>query len=84
MGHGLFGGYARSVSDSLADTYGGVADSRVVADSRAGYRASADANGIGISVSGPRQYSPVDVRATSRAARFGRGQSRAVAVEIRR
>jgi hypothetical protein len=81
--NGWWGGRAVSASDSLADTYGGVANSRVHSDSQAGYWASADADGIGVSVSGPHQYSNADVRAYSRSDRFGSGRSQAVGIELR-
>lgn len=84
ISRGWFGGRATSVSDSLADTYGGVSTSRVVSDSEAGYRASAHSDGIGLSVSGPGRHSRVSARAISKANRLGRGQSRAVGIEVRR
>jgi len=83
VSHGSFGGRATSVSDSLADTFGGVARSRVISDGRAGFFASADADGLGVSVSGPGRFSNTDVRAISRSTWFGRGQSRSAAVEVR-
>jgi len=84
VSRGWLGGRATSISDSLADTYGGVATSNVLSDSRAGYRATANADGIGVSVSGPRQRSQVTARAYTRGTFLGNGQSRAAVVEIRR
>jgi hypothetical protein len=83
VAHEWMGGYADSTSDSLADTYGGVANSRVISDSEAGYHATADADGIGVSISGPRRASNANVRAVSQSTWFGNGVSRAAAIEIR-
>ena len=81
---GLYGGRAVSRSDSLADTWGGMAESRVRAISGATDYGSAYSDGLGVSVSGAGRRSHSTVRAESRAHRFGRSMSRASSVEIRR
>ena len=81
---GVLGGWATSRSDALADTYRGRAASRVRAVSGARYHALAEADGVGISVSGLRRVTRTNVYAESRAARFGRGHSRAVMIRVRR
>jgi hypothetical protein len=84
VSEGRFGGRAVSVSDSLADAFGGLATSRVRAVSGASLRGLAIADGVGISVAGRRQHSRADVRAVSHARRWGRSASRVAAIEIRR
>ena len=83
ISHGSYGGQAASRSDAVADTYGGVARSNVLSDSRAGYRASAQADGLGVSVSGWRRQSDVRVRSISRGQYLGQSRSRAVSVKVR-
>jgi hypothetical protein len=83
ISHGYLGGHAVSRSDSIADTFGGVARSRVLSDSEAGFQASADADGVGIAVSGPRRNSTVQVLSISRGFRYGHDRSSASAIELR-
>ena len=83
VSRGSWGGRAVSTSDALSDTHGGVSRSRVLSDSDAGFRATARADGVGISVSGPRRTSGVNVPSKSRSSKYGQGNSRAVAVEVR-
>jgi hypothetical protein len=80
---GWLGGRAVSVSESLADAYGGVATSRVRAISDAGYYGSAHSDGIGVSVSGPYRNSRASVHAVSGAYHRGRSRTRLAAIEIR-
>jgi len=80
---GLFGGRATSVSDALADTWGGLAESSVRAVSGATRYATSRSDGVGVAVSGRYRSARADVRAESRAHRFGNSRVNAAAVEIR-
>jgi hypothetical protein len=83
VSRGRLGGLATSVSDAFSNTYGGHAVSRVSAVSDAGFRARAQANGIGLSVSGPFRGARADVRAESHAYRSGRADSRSIVIRVK-